>query len=367
MTIKLVGAAYGDSTTPATGSGAPYYLFAALERRYGALPRIDYSLPSWQRSLVAATAFRPSRQAWAQRFHVNPISHRLRSRILRRKLKQLQEPFDLLFQVHGWTEPSGGPYVAYVDTTWALASAHWPNWVPPVGRERRWWHQVECRMYQNALHLFTMGRPAADSLIDSYGVAAERVTVVGGGLNFDVLPSTTERSFSPLILFVGRDWERKGGPTLVTAFQSVKQQIPDARLKIVGTAPQIKGPGIEILGNIPDRAVISDLYAHAAIFCMPSSYEPYGFAFLEAMAHGVPCVGTRIGAIPEIIEEGRTGLLVPPRDAGSLAAALVRILRNPQLAETLGAAGRRRVKREFTWDRVVDRMNLELMKAARSQ
>jgi glycosyltransferase involved in cell wall biosynthesis len=92
------------------------------------------------------------------------------------------------------------------------------------------------------------------------------------------------------------------------------------------------------------------------MFCLPSLYEPYGLVLIEAMAHGVPCVGTAVQSIPEILGAGEAGSIVPPGDEGALAAALLELLIDDELAGRLGMAGRRAVEKGLTWDHVAARM-----------
>ena len=89
---------------------------------------------------------------------------------------------------------------------------------------------------------------------------------------------------------------------------------------------------------------------------MPSRYEPWGLVFPEAMAHSIPCVGSTVESIPEILDHGRAGLLVSPDDVEALAGALLRLLSDDDLARDLGAAGRRHLEAAHTWDHVVERM-----------
>lgn len=152
------------------------------------------------------------------------------------------------------------------------------------------------------------------------------------------------------ILFVGKEWERKGGPLLLNAFQSVRELVPDARLAVVGpTAPRAEVANVDWLGAVPDREQLMRLYADSSIFVMPSYCEPFGLVFLEAMANELPCVGTEIDAIPEIILDGETGLLVPAGDAEKLAWALLRLIQEPARAVEMGVAGSRRLMHSFGW------------------
>jgi glycosyltransferase involved in cell wall biosynthesis len=106
------------------------------------------------------------------------------------------------------------------------------------------------------------------------------------------------------------------------------------------------------LGYIPWRKLM-DCYRRAALFVMPSYYETFGISCLEAMAFGLPVVATRAGGLPEVVEDGVTGLLVPPGDSAALADAICRLLADADLRQRLGETGRERVVANFTAERVV--------------
>lgn len=138
----------------------------------------------------------------------------------------------------------------------------------------------------------------------------------------------------PLVLFAGNmysaDDHRKGLPDLLAAFPEVRKALPDARLvvagRLVGVADQ---PWLHVLGEVP-RETLPDLYRVADAFCIPSRGDNLPVAVLEALASGLPVVGTCVGGIPEEIVDGETGVLVPPRDPAALAAGLVRTLQRPE-------------------------------------
>jgi glycosyltransferase involved in cell wall biosynthesis len=199
-----------------------------------------------------------------------------------------------------------------------------------------------------------MGEPGRESVTGDYGVDPSRVSVVGGGLRFAELPPDRELTSEPSILFVGREFRRKGGESLLRAFELIRSELPAATLHLAGTEERFESPGIVAHGMVSSESDLAGLYAGARAFVLPSLYEPYGLVLIEAMAHGVPCVGTSVQSIPEIL--GDAGLLVPPGEPEPLAAALLRLLREDRLAAELGAAGRARVQRELTWDHVARRM-----------
>jgi len=355
---RVVGLSRGNPHSPHDGSGVPLHLFNALARRYALIERVDTRLPQWQRGLVALATFRPSRVLWTERYFKNVLAFKLLSRNSGRKLGAIDRPYDVALQFNGLFRTRGAPYTVYLDVTYEQSAQAWPEWNPLGGRRLAHWYDLERELYRDALHIFTMSSYAARSLTSFYGIAPERVTVVGGGVNIAVLETGPRASAGqpPTILFVGKEFQRKGGDCLLAAFRRVRAALPAARLQIVGTTEVAAEPGVEVLGRIADRDRLARCYAEAAVFCLPSRFDPFPGVLIEAMAHGLPCVGTTVCGIPEIILDGETGLLVPPDNSAALAAALLRLLTDSAYAERLGAAGRRRTAAELSWDRVVERM-----------
>jgi alpha-maltose-1-phosphate synthase len=289
----------------------------------------------------------------------------MRSRNSVRAVREASEPFDLALQIFGLFQTRGAPYVLYIDNTAEISHRQWPPWIPVAGRALERLYAWERRLYGGALHIFAQGRPHAESVVSFYGVQPDRVSVVGGGANFHPLPPLGSEQREPVVLFVGGEWHRKGGDVLLEAFERVRRRMPETRLQIVGTAeaPECL-PGVEVLGRIDDRERLAQLYRHAAVFCLPSRFEPYGLSIAEAMVYGLPCVVTRVGALDEVVLDTETGLVVPPDDPDALAGALERVLGDSALAQRLGMAGRERVERHQNWDAVVERMAPALQRVA---
>jgi glycosyltransferase involved in cell wall biosynthesis len=252
------------------------------------------------------------------------------------------------------------PYALLLDHTRALAEAS-PAW-PCAGlraplRYGRGWFARESALYHGAVVLACFSENVARSLVRDYGVDPARVAVVGAGAN--AFPERAlRRDDGRTVVFVGKDFARKGGPVLLDAFARVRRSHPKARLLVAGAAAPDPGripPGVFLLGRV-SMAEVSSLLSLATVFALPTLREPFGIAFLDAMACGVPCVGTRIEAVPEIVRDGETGLLVPPGDPVALAIALERLLDDPGLARAMGARGRARVFAGGLWSHVAARL-----------
>jgi glycosyltransferase involved in cell wall biosynthesis len=121
---------------------------------------------------------------------------------------------------------------------------------------------------------------------------------------------------------------------------------------------------VRCLGHIDDRKALFDLYDRASLFVLPSLFEPFGLAFLEAMGRGLACIGSNHCAMPEIIDQNQTGVLVPPGESGPLSEALIELLSNPARAAEMGYRAHQRVLNYYTWEHVAARMAPYIEKAA---
>jgi len=194
------------------------------------------------------------------------------------------------------------------------------------------------------------------------------------------------------LLFVGRVSPEKGLHVLLEAFQEVVKRYPQVQLEIVGSKSI---PPIEFIVALSDDPKVSDLasfysgnyishlqdklssgvashvsftgfvsrrqlincYQHADVFVFPSVWnEPFGMPLIEAMATEVPVVATRSGGIPEIVEDGKTGILVEPGDASALAEAILYLFSDEDLRKSMGEAARLRVVELFSWKKIVENL-----------
>jgi glycosyltransferase involved in cell wall biosynthesis len=158
------------------------------------------------------------------------------------------------------------------------------------------------------------------------------------------------------LLFVGRQWERKGGPILLEAFKRVRQEVPHATLTIAGAA--IDPPdqdGVIYLGHVSNRR-IAKLFAEASCFAMPAKCETWGLVYTEAAAAGLPIVGFNAWAMPDIVVDGHSGILVDEQSVGALADGLIRLLQDPEQMLQMGRAARKRMREVLDWPHVADRL-----------
>jgi len=223
-----------------------------------------------------------------------------------------------------------------------------------VGLPSEAWFDCEQAIYEQADHVFTFGPSVRQLLTDAYGIAERKTSAIGAGAS--VVPTrpvdtSQDRYARRNIVFVGVEWERKGGPELIAAFKQLRQRMPDATLTILGCSPELGDvEGVEILGRRP-LAELEDHYHNAACFCMPSRLEPFGVVFVEAMQFGLPVISSDVGDIPAIVRNGETGFIAPQGDVSALSDALYETLVSAERCQTIGAASLERAKC-FTWQAV---------------
>jgi glycosyltransferase involved in cell wall biosynthesis len=207
----------------------------------------------------------------------------------------------------------------------------------------------ERSIYENARAVFTMSSHVSRSLRDQYGIDESKIQCVRTGSNIDIPPPealSDERYARKNILFVGIDWERKGGPQLIEAFKKVLQQHPDAQLTIIGCSPRVDAANCKILGRLPLQE-ISKHYRSATIFCLPTRNEPFGVAS-GSICTPLRRLSTDAGALPDIIKTGKR-LMVPPDDIGALAERIVELISSPDKCRQYGHAGFEHLSTHYTW------------------
>jgi glycosyltransferase involved in cell wall biosynthesis len=185
---------------------------------------------------------------------------------------------------------------------------------------------------------------ASNALADSAReLGAREVRVIPSGV--DVPPYVREEAEPPEVLFAGRLSPEKGILELVQAADGMK-------LVVAGDGP-LRDSVPDALGFVPHHA-LGPLYERAAVVACPSHREGFGVVCAEAMAYGRPVVAGAVGGLLDLVVDGETGLLVPPRDVPALRAALDRLLADPELRRRFGEAARQRAREHFSWQAVTD-------------
>ncbi len=294
-------------------------------------------------------------------FYRTPFIFRQIKTLLAEHLEPIRSQLVFSIQTQSLYDASvpGLPHFVYTDHT-HLANLYYPTFDSSLLFSREW-IDFERDVYRSATRVFIMSHHVARSIIEHYGGDPGRITCIYAGSNVATTPRPLDNDGyrNQRIVFVGVEWERKGGPLLLESFKRVQKALPKASLTIVGSAPKVNLPGVHVVGRVPLPEVETHLL-QASVFCMPTKVEPFGIAPIEALAHKIPVVASRIGALPDIIQEGKTGLLVAPESVEDLAAALISLLSDPEKCRRFGELGSHLVKETYSWSAVGLRLKQEI-------
>lgn len=354
--LRVVVVADGDPRDVATNSGLPEGVMSALALRddVEVIGAVDTTPHALLRLLVKILSFRTDRRRWANVYRKGRLMRWARSRARDKALADLPKPFVTL-QIGNTYRPLESPYVVLLDGT-AIQSQRWSAWSLPDG-EFKARVRAESQQFDRASVIFTLGEHVRDEIVSSYGQRDHKVRAVGGGVRSGALGGRTAQQARPgggpvCILFVGVDFERKGGDLLLEAFSSIRDT-DDVRLVVAGCPAGKQQAGVTYTGFVSERSEMDVLYAAADIFCLPSRFEPFGLVVHEAMAFGLPCVVSDQGALPSLV--GTAGKVVPVDDSLALEEALRTLARDPEERSRLGTQARA-VAASSDWTTVADRI-----------
>jgi glycogen synthase len=230
---------------------------------------------------------------------------------------------------------------------------------------------IERTAVESADRVIAVSAQMRDDILQHFRVDPWRVVVIHNGIDPDRFKRTDRRDAlerwgvtPPYVLFVGRITDQKGifhlldaAPKLPKGVQLVlcasAPDTPEIEARLRRALPQ--HPNVKWIDAMVPVEEVVQLYSHAAAFACPSVYEPFGLINLEAMACGTAVVASAVGGILEVVEDGVTGLLVPPARPDDLAGALRKVLDDPERARAMGVAGRKRVEDHFSWASVAER------------
>jgi glycosyltransferase involved in cell wall biosynthesis len=206
--------------------------------------------------------------------------------------------------------------------------------------------------------IITGSLSSAEFVSDAFRLAPQHITAIYDGVESDVFRPLDVTREPGTLLYVGNSDDRnKGARYLIEALALLKHRT-DLHLTVVDRSiatlvPSLSSKlGVEHMVTLTGRLSREDLvsrYNRAQLFVSPSLYEGFGLPAAEAMSCGTPVLATTAGAYPEIIEDGRSGVLVPAGDAPALAAGIERTLDDTALQARLGEEGRKRIVDHFTW------------------
>lgn len=195
------------------------------------------------------------------------------------------------------------------------------------------------------------------------GLSEDKVVVIYNGVHENKKGKDLPIKIDGFIIGTcARLTKKKGIRYLIEAFQRIREKHKDVHLVIIGDGKEKKNlerlvlqsnkKYIHFLGNLPEA---SSYFHNFHLFVLPSLNESFGIVILEAMSQKIPVIATKVGGIPEIVVDGETGILVPPKDVKNLAEAILELYRNKELRDKIGERGYVRYKEKFTVEKMVEK------------
>ncbi|HEV8440257.1 MAG TPA: glycosyltransferase family 4 protein [Methylomirabilota bacterium] len=265
-----------------------------------------------------------------------------------------------------WARRRRLPFVASLKGIIADELKNERGWVRALLSVQAQWERLNTR---RADLVVVTSRYCAEVVQREYDVGGDRVAIVPEPIDLEAWDHHFSRAArrprsGPGVLCVARMYPRKRVGDLLRAAVALRARIPGVHIRIVGRGPEWDGlvrlradlglaGAVDLLGDLPLERLAEE-YVNADVFCLPSVQEGFGIVFLEAMAASLPVVACRAAAVPEVVLDGLTGVLAPPREPAALAEALEALIRDTARAKRLGTEGRRRVA-EFTPRHVAER------------
>ena len=364
LTVFVGGSVGSDPRSPKTWSGSCAPFVDALNSAGILNGAVGIEVPRFYDSVLRAKNFNGNRSVWRSHYYFDPAYRDALTRVARR----VRVPSPYLLQLgHMFSLPQAFPdrrCISYHDGNLAerLKSGFGLAGISArrIDQALRYEEQVANQMAA----VFTFSEYLRQSFVADYHVPANRVFNVGGGINLAEIPAMRpDKSYTaPRILFIGADFRRKGGPQLLEAFRIVRKSVAAAELHIAGPASLETVPeGVYFHGHLSkadpaQRHQLESLFRDSTLFVLPSLYEPFGIAPLEAMVYQLPCLVTDGWALRETVTPGLTGDLVAKGAVEPLASKIIELLSDPGRLVTMGRSGREQVLREFTWEAVARRI-----------
>jgi glycosyltransferase involved in cell wall biosynthesis len=212
------------------------------------------------------------------------------------------------------------------------------------------------RVLRSAAAVAPWSRWVRRSLIDDYGVDPARIEVIPPGIDLAEWEPADRPTDGPMkILFVGGDFQRKGGELLLEAFGALA--VGQAELRLVTRSPVTPRPGITVFNELsPNDPALKDLYLTSDVFVLPSRWEMFGIAAIEAAAAGLPALVTSVGGLADVVVDGLTGFSLEPNDRARLVHCLETLLHDPDRRRRMGRAARARAESEYDARTNADRL-----------
>lgn len=337
--LKIAFLTATDSQDKRTRSGTLYYMSRALQKYCGDVYYLGPLLSRMEgfTRFLNNVSIKLFKKSYA--YEHSTLLAWSYARIIKKKLKE--EDFDLIFAPVASTElallPTDIPIIYTADATFLLISNYYPDYFQgqlQISLEEG--NYIEQSAINKANLLLYPSKWAAESALKDYGADKSKVKVIPYGANMDRQPSretilSKKKSDKLNLLFLGVDWERKGGEIAFETFLELKKTGIETILTVCGCTPPPEFSNEDMVvipfldKNDPKQYnKLEELFFKSHFLILPSRTEAYGVVFCEANAYGLPAITTDTGGIPGVIETGRNGYMLPLKARGREYAELIR-------------------------------------------
>lgn len=346
-------------------SGILYFTSQQL-RQYGELSVFHYRLPKLLQEWLT-TQKSLSRRVFRKHTAVEFLESYARyfSKRLSRDLEK--NPVDILFV------PAASQLIAYVktnipiiymtDASFRQLQGYYASFSNLGSRNIRQGVQLDRRAFQRAAHCMLASEWCRHSAIHDYGIAPGSISVVPFGANLEKIPGKEElrqpEKGSCRLLFLGVEWERKGGEIALAAFRQLQKENLHPRLYIIGCVPPADLSGEKEITVIPfldknkpeDRERLHSIFLQTDFLLLPTRAECAGIVFCEAAAYGIPSITTATGGVTDYVKDGVNGFALPFHAGGEAYARVIAgLCHDRDQVSRLKESSRQRYEDELNWD-----------------
>lgn len=362
--MKILYSCIWNNCKEKTWSGTTYSLYKALNNRKDyEIIDCNLQLNYLEKVIVYITSLR----VVDKKIICMNISNKFKDYFLRRKLKKIYKKNKDSVIIHvGTLEDNIKNAYAYLDLSidsllffrkYNNKLFKYSSYQDLSIKDLEYKRNYQLKCFNEIKGIFTMSKWVADNIIEYSNIPKEKVHWVGGGTNVDINSIRKIKRQSNKILFVGRDFFRKGGDLVYEAFKKLRNSNKNLELYIAGPKEfpiNDQCEGVNFLGDV-DSKKLSYYFNICDIFCMPSRFEAYGLVFVEALIYGLPCIGRKEFAMKEFIQDGVNGYLVEDDNVDELAKKMEDLLKNEKIKEYVLSKRKDYIK-EYSWDEVANRM-----------
>lgn len=352
-------------------SGSQHFMARSLQQHVGDVVHLGPDFTLHTRMLAKSIRFtgRASLVALRRRIATdhNPLLSLRYARVFSARLKSAQ--CDVLFAPNASVEiaslQTNIPIVYQTDLNWFDIVNYYPGFSSVANFAIRQGNATEAAAIQKARAVVYPSEWARNTAIQHYGASPAKVFCIPLGANIenDNIPVREHALLHPLkshtsLLWLGVDWQRKGGPEALECLRELRARGVDATLTVCGCTPPpgYNHPSMTIIPflskkNPQDRKRLSDLFLNSHFLLLPTRAEAFGVVFAEASAHGLPTIARDTGGVSGAVFHGRNGYLMPPNaDGRAYASAILEIIQNPDEYQRLVASSRDTWEQSLNWD-----------------